>query len=90
MQTGSSAEKQGRWDDAIKAYTEALRLVPNDAKATQSLKNVEYQQHLSEGQKAQKAKRFNDAVREYEAALKAKPNDPVATDALKRAKAGKQ
>lgn len=90
MQNGANAEKQQRWDDAMKAYQEALRLVPNDAKANQGLKNAEYQQHMGEGQKAQKAKRFNDAVREFEAALKAKPNDPTATDALKRAKTGKQ
>jgi tetratricopeptide (TPR) repeat protein len=89
MQAAASFEKQQKYPEAIKAYQEALRLVPNDAKATASLKGAQYAGHMFEGRKAANAKRFPDAIREFEEALKLSPNNPEATGALKRAREGK-
>jgi tetratricopeptide (TPR) repeat protein len=86
MQNGASLEKQQKWADAVRWYKEALRLVPNDAKATTA---QDFAQHMDNGQKAAAARKFTDAVKEYEAALKLVPNQPDATAALKRAKENK-
>src|SRR5262249_26871106 len=37
MQAAAAAEKQQNWADAVKAYREALRLMPGDAKASAAL-----------------------------------------------------
>jgi tetratricopeptide (TPR) repeat protein len=50
---------------------------------------MEFAQHMAEGQKLQAAKRYLEATREYEAALKLQPNNAEATAALKRAREGK-
>jgi tetratricopeptide (TPR) repeat protein len=89
MQAGAAADKAGKYADAMAAYREALKLVPNDAKATAALKNSDFNSHMAEGKKLHDAKKFNDAVKEYEAALKIIPDEPRAKDALKRAKDGK-
>ena len=86
MQNGSALEKQQKWADAVRWYKEALRLVPNDAKATTAR---DFAQHMDNGQKAAAARKFPDAVNEYEAALKVVPNQVDATAALKRAKENK-
>jgi tetratricopeptide (TPR) repeat protein len=86
MQNGAAADKQQKWADAVRWYKEALRLVPNDAKATTA---QDFAQHMDNGQKAAANRKFTDAVKEYEAALKLVPNQPDATAALKRAKENK-
>jgi colicin import membrane protein len=82
MQAGAAFEKQQKYDEAIRAYKEALRVVPGDVKAGAAV-------HMAEGQKALKAKRFADAAREFEETLKLIPNHPEATKALKQAKQGR-
>ncbi len=86
MQAGAAAEQKQKYADAVKAYGEALRLVPKDPKATAAL---QFAGPMAEGQKAMAAKKFKDAVKEFEAALKASPKNPDAEALLKKAKEGR-
>jgi tetratricopeptide (TPR) repeat protein len=89
MQAAAALEKQKKWEEAVKAYQEALKWLPRDAKASAALKNAQFQLHVDKAQKAAAAKRFPEAVKEYEEALKLFPNDAAAKSALQRAKQGK-
>jgi tetratricopeptide (TPR) repeat protein len=89
MQAGAALEKQQKLADAIRAYNEALRLVPDDPKATAALRAADLAQHLTEGQKALKARRFGVAAKEFEEALKIAPGHPEATRLLKQAREGR-
>jgi tetratricopeptide (TPR) repeat protein len=82
MQTGTAMEKQQKWDEAVAAYKEALRLMPGDIKASLAL-------HLASGQKAMKAKQFAEAAKEFEAALKLSPNNADAAKGLRQARQGR-
>jgi colicin import membrane protein len=86
MNTAQGLERQQKYAEAVRAYREALRLVPGDAQAS---KGGEFAQRMADGQKALAARRFADAVRAFEAALKLVPNHPDATSYLKRAREGK-
>jgi cytochrome c-type biogenesis protein CcmH/NrfG len=89
MQNADANEKQQRFAEAAKAYREALRLVPGDAKATEGLKRADFGQHLAEGKKLLAARKFADAAREFDEALKISPDNNEAKTLLKRAKEGK-
>jgi tetratricopeptide (TPR) repeat protein len=89
MQTAAALDKQQKYAESIRAYKEALRLIPGDARATASLRNAEFAQHMAEGQKALSAKRFADATREFEEALKLSPGNQAAMNGLKQARAGR-
>jgi tetratricopeptide (TPR) repeat protein len=90
MQAGAVLEKQQKLADAVKAYEQALRAIPKDAKATEGYRRVKYALHMGEGRRWLAARRFVEAAREFEAALQVVPNDPAATDLLRRARSGKQ
>ncbi len=86
MDVAAAAEKQDKYADAVLAYKAALKVVPNEVRAS---KGAEYAQHMADGQKALTARKFADATREFEAALKVVPNHPDALNYLKRARDGK-
>jgi cytochrome c-type biogenesis protein CcmH/NrfG len=89
MWAGAGFETQQKYAEAVAAYKEALRLMPDDAKALVGLRNAQFGLHMAAGRSAQAAKHFADAVREYEEALKFQPGNAEAAAALKRAKDGK-
>jgi hypothetical protein len=89
MQLGLTLDKQKKWDDAIKAYDAALKQIPKDGKAQESLNKATFNRHLAEGNRLIMARRFPDAVREFEAALKLYPKDTDAAAGLKKAKDAK-
>jgi tetratricopeptide (TPR) repeat protein len=89
MQAGAQFDKQKKYEEAVKAYQQALKLVPNDVRATAALRNSQFNLNLVNGRKALAAKRFPDAAKEFEAALKLLPGDPEATTLLKKAREGK-
>jgi tetratricopeptide (TPR) repeat protein len=89
MQAAAGFEKQQKYAEAVRAYQEALRLVPGDAPAGAALRNAQFAQAMAEGRKALGLKRFPDAVREFERALQLAPGNPEALKALKQAKEGK-
>jgi tetratricopeptide (TPR) repeat protein len=86
MDAGAASEKQGRYDLALTAYQAALKLLPNDDKAS---KKVEFCKDMLDGARALAAKKFPDAVKAYEAALMLFPDDANAKQGLTRAKGGK-
>ncbi|HMC64309.1 MAG TPA: tetratricopeptide repeat protein, partial [Gemmataceae bacterium] len=86
LQLGGVFEKQQKYPDAIKAYREALRLIPGDAKVKRSL---EFAQKMDDGTKALNAKRFADAARSFEEALKLFPGNQDAAKALQKARQGR-
>ena len=90
-----------KYVEAITAYTEALKLFPNDgdakkglADATQLTKPVppppptpqaEYNRQMQQGATMDQQKKYAEAIKAYSAALKAFPNDARAAGALKEA-----
>ena len=88
MQTAAVAEKQNRFEDAIRAYQDALKAQPNDAKAAAAMRNAQYQDHMADGNQALKTKRFPDAARAFEAALKVMPNDAAANQRTEAGQGG--
>jgi tetratricopeptide (TPR) repeat protein len=86
MDAAAALEKQQKYADAVPAYKAALKLLPNDPKATAG---ADFAQHMADGQKALAARKFPDAVRDFEAALKVMPGNADATAFLKRAKEGR-
>ncbi len=87
MRAGAAAVKQRQYADAVRAYTEALKLYPDEPQATAGLSKAKYSQAMADGQAAMNAKRYGDAVRNFEDALKEMPGDTAATNALRQAKA---
>lgn len=86
MENGAALEKQKKFAEAMQAYEEALKHRPKDPKATQELRNAEFNHRLAEGEKHLQARRFADAIREFEAALRISPGNATATKLLNRAK----
>jgi hypothetical protein len=96
VKAGRTALLAKKYDDAIKDFTEALRLKPDDkaaqtllkeaqtakaGEAAQVLPRQQYAQQMAQGQAAMTAKRYADAVNHFSEALKLIPNDPAATQA---------
>jgi tetratricopeptide (TPR) repeat protein len=89
MQTGAALEKQQKFADAARAYQEALRWQPGDARAAAALRSAQFAQRMADGKKLLAARRFPDAAREFDEALKLAPTDAEAKALLARARAGK-
>jgi tetratricopeptide (TPR) repeat protein len=89
MQAGAALEKQQKFADAARAYREATRWQPGDARAAAALRNAQFAQQMSDGKKLLAARRFPDAARAFDEALKLVPTDAEAKALLARAKAGK-
>jgi hypothetical protein len=86
MDAGATDEKQARYDLALTAYSAALRIVPNDEKAS---KKVDFCKAMINGNNSLAAKKYADAVKAFESALKLFPDDANAKQGLSRAKSGK-
>jgi tetratricopeptide (TPR) repeat protein len=101
MEAGKAALTAERFADAVKEYTAALGLMPDDLEAKQGQKQAEnkllaladkdkrqkaFDDLLDQARKAQGAKRFKDAARAAEAALRIVPEDRDAMRMLRTAK----
>ena len=78
IQAAANFAKQQKYDEALAAYTAALRIVPKDVPAS-----VGY--YLMTGQKNLKAKKNAEAVKAFEDVLRLSPNHAEATAGLKQA-----
>jgi tetratricopeptide (TPR) repeat protein len=102
MTAGRAALAKKDFDDAIKAFNDALRADPRDPAATALLKQARegqsamaadakrkelYDGWLDRAEKMMAARRFGLAEEAYENALKAQPGDPKATRGLAEARA---
>jgi tetratricopeptide (TPR) repeat protein len=102
IDAGKAAMKAERFDDAVKEYMAAVRLMPDDLEAQQGQKQAEnkiaaladkqkrqdaFDALLKRGQDALAETRFKDAVLSLEAAARIIPDDKEAARALRKAKA---
>jgi tetratricopeptide (TPR) repeat protein len=86
MSEGALAMRQGNYEKAVEALSEATRLMPQDARAQQSLRQARYQLHMNRGAYLFNLRRYDEAVKEFEAALEAVPGDLRAQASLKDAR----
>jgi tetratricopeptide (TPR) repeat protein len=95
MEEGKAAMSAKQYAAAVRAFQQALHLLPDDETAGSSLneaqtalaadeaqkqKLADYQTHMNAGQAAAVAGRYADALREYLAALRLMPNDAAALE----------
>ncbi len=81
VNAGDKAAKEKSYDEAKLAYTEALKIKPNDASVIAKLNSINqniYNSFMSAGNKALDEKSYNEAADAYNEALKIKPNDAAA------------
>jgi tetratricopeptide (TPR) repeat protein len=100
MKAGKAAMSLKKYDDAVKAFTEAGRLTPGDKDAAAALKDAkdaaaaeadkvkrqaDYADAMKAGRAAMTAKKYADAVKAFTEAGKILPGDKDAAAALKDA-----
>jgi tetratricopeptide (TPR) repeat protein len=97
MAAGAAAMNAGRFADAVRAFTAALQLVPNDVAAAKGLmdaqrnldaqiaRQADFDRFMALGDAAMSKKLYNDAIAAYRDALKALPGNPLAEAGLKQA-----
>jgi tetratricopeptide (TPR) repeat protein len=90
MQAGAAFEQQLNFAEAVRSYRAALRIVPNDPRATLALQAAELKMYLLEGRKALLANRFAEAERAYQEVLKRAPGNQEAILGLQQARQGKR
>ena len=86
IKLGAAALDSNRYADAYRAFRDALKLVPDDAVATDGLSKAKYGRAMVDGLQALRLKRKADAVRFFEAALVEVPDDFQAKSGLQKAK----
>lgn len=79
---GQYAFRGGNYARAADAFNEALKLKPDDAKATDLLKQAKYYNYLSAGYLLANLGQLNQAATQFQQALEEKPGDTVAQSAL--------
>jgi tetratricopeptide (TPR) repeat protein len=96
MDRCANALRAKRYEDAVQAASEALKLFPNDARARQALADArsalraarsQYNQLLTDADAALQARRINDAIRLYQQAAELFPEDDAARKGLRQAQA---
>jgi tetratricopeptide (TPR) repeat protein len=96
MNQGNLAMRNKRFDDAVRNFTEAVRLVPTDPDANAALRNAQaaldkglrnrqmYNDAMQAAQNNYRNQRYNDAIKNYQDALALFPNDPNALNGLRQ------
>jgi cytochrome c-type biogenesis protein CcmH/NrfG len=100
MGQGDLAMQSARFGDAVRAYSQATKLIPDDDGASEKLKNAQkalddfnngqatYNRLMLQGAAAMRLGRFGDASLAYAAALRVAPGDLDALSGLRSARAG--
>jgi tetratricopeptide (TPR) repeat protein len=86
VKKGQAALDRKQYADAVKAFSEAQKVLPRDEKTTKALEQARFHEHLAQGHQFLGKKRFAEAARAFEDALKIQPDSKEAKDLLKRAK----
>jgi tetratricopeptide (TPR) repeat protein len=95
MNLGNTALKDKKWDAAITAFNEALKLVPNDAEAKKGLDAAnagkkpktdpkEYAKQMEAAKNAETKQDYIEALSAYQKALEAMPDDLAARAGIKK------
>jgi tetratricopeptide (TPR) repeat protein len=87
MTRAQNAYKAGRYQEAARAYQDALVLIPDDLTALNGLRQARYAYYMTEADTHFKLKRYLEAARDYENALREVPGDPAAARGLQQARA---
>src|SRR5262249_40065384 len=87
MDLGNRALKARRWADAVKAFSDALKLSPDDPQATAGLSKARFGQAMADGQAAMFGKACAEATPGFERPRAERRGDPAATALLRQAKA---
>jgi tetratricopeptide (TPR) repeat protein len=92
MQTGDAflAQRPPQFADAIKAYNDALKILPDNPDTVAALHKAKYGQAMTNGRQALRDRHIQDAIDAFEQALKEMPGDVDATAALRQARALKK
>jgi tetratricopeptide (TPR) repeat protein len=97
MTQGRTAMQAKRYDDAVKLFSQAVKLDPKDAGAARALedareelkgkagKQAEYNKHIQAGANLEQQQRFQEAVKSYQEALRLAPGDVQAQTGIRRA-----
>jgi tetratricopeptide (TPR) repeat protein len=86
MTIGADALSRKLYRDAIVAYKEALKAVPDNPNAQVGLQKATYLRGMTDGEKAMLHKKFGDAVVLFKEALDAVPGDGPAKEQLRSAR----
>lgn len=101
MDTGALAMRSLQYADAVRAYSEALRLAPNDILAASGLRDaqaalvtvaqatLEFDRQMQIGNDALRAKRFADAIAAFQKAQRLFPASLLPVAPLSQARYGK-
>lgn len=97
MTQGQAAAALGRWEEAVRSYSEAARLFPDNPTANQALASAQkmmldlqtlqaaYLRYMNAAAIAMQAGRYADAVGNYTEALRLVPTSPDAALGLRQA-----
>ncbi len=86
MQRGAAAEKKDNYADAVKAFTEALKLRPKDVDANAGWRKNQFSLNMQQGQQYLDNMMWLEAQREFQSALTLFPKDANALKLLQKAK----
>lgn len=98
MNQGTLALRNKRYQEALQAFAEALRLVPNDRDATKGMREARaaldiesanrasYNKQMQAALSAYRQRKYNDALNSYREALILIPEDPQATAGFHQAR----
>jgi tetratricopeptide (TPR) repeat protein len=85
VKLGNAALDRRLYNDAVKAFTAALVILPDDVIATAGLSKARLGKGLADGQKALLLRRKNDAIAAFQMALDEDPDNVVAAAGLRQA-----
>ncbi len=85
VKLGNAALDRRLYNDAVKAFTAALQILPDDVIATAGLSKARLGKGLADGQKALMLRRKNDAITAFQMALDEDPDNVVAAAGLRQA-----
>jgi tetratricopeptide (TPR) repeat protein len=86
LQAANSALLSHKYDDAIKAANDVLRIDADNGKARALASQARFSQAMDLGRQAMNARRFADAERFANQALAEQPDDPAAKNLLQQAR----
>ena len=90
MSAGRESLNAKNYQAALDSFTQALRLVPGDEKATTLSTEAEFNVHWERGRKAFEAKQLDVAVAALETAARLRPDDKGTSDLLQQVRDAKQ
>jgi tetratricopeptide (TPR) repeat protein len=85
MNAGKAALARSAWTTAIKAFNDALKIVPGDPAAIDGRNQARFGRAMALGRAALAKKDKSTAVNAFKAALNANPGDPQALNLLQQA-----